>query len=269
MLQPLTLNGNLLVGLDVETTGLAEGYHDLVQIAIQPVGTDLRPHASFPPFLSYLRPLHPERAVPQALETNGLSLDWLMDTAPEPGTVAARLDDYIYSLGLAVGKTVIPLCHNWAFESGFLKAWLGIDHMQTALGRRAADTMITARYFMDRAEVAGQEPPFPGLSLSDLTKHFNIVNDKAHDALADAIATVHLYRHLLEWDLSQRTVINYVLPPVQSPPLCPTAPTPIPIEPYMPPTPWTPYQPTQTPWPTYPYWPAYPTITCLASNVTN
>lgn len=251
MNHPLTLNGNLLAGIDLETTGLTEGFHEIVQIAIAPIGPDLQPHSAFKPFMRYVRPKFPERADAQALQTNGLSLDWLMTTAPESETVIEQLDDYIYSLGLGTGKGVIPLAHNWAFESGFLKAWLGIEHLQTALSRRARDSMLYAGSLMDRAELAGLAPPFTGLALKDLTGFFGIENALAHDALSDAVATIHLYRHLLEWDLVQqnqfvpfRTPHVFELPPVT-------------VDPQPATWPITPYQPVTPSWPITPAWPVF------------
>jgi DNA polymerase III epsilon subunit-like protein len=49
----------------------------------------------------------------------------------------------------------------------------------------------------DLAVVAGREPPFPSVSLTNLCKQFGIENQKAHDAFSDAIAEAKLYKKML------------------------------------------------------------------------
>jgi len=225
MFSPFLARGHLLAAIDLETTGLSEGFHEIVQIAVVPVDTDLHPSRTIAPFVRYIRPQFPERANTEALAVNRLNLDWLLTNAPESTTVSRQFDDYIYSLGLPVGRGVIPLAHNWAFESGFLKAWLGIDHLQSLLSRRARDTMQYAGAILDRAEIAGQLAPFTGLSLKDLTDRFGIINPKPHDAEGDAISTIHLYRCLLHWDIWQQTCAMPCLPPAM-PCLPPAEPAP-------------------------------------------
>jgi DNA polymerase III alpha subunit (gram-positive type) len=189
------LNGNLLVAVDVETTGLTPGWHEIIQIAIQPLNSQVRPLEGVLPFYQHMKPEHPERASKKAMSVNKLDLDWLMVHAPDRWKTAELLDEWWISLKLPFLKTLVPLAQNWQYEAGFLKAWLGLEQFSEFFHSFARDTMLTAIYMNDRAYINGESIPFPRLALAALCKHYNIVNTNPHDALADAIAEAELYRH--------------------------------------------------------------------------
>ena len=69
----INLNGNLLAALDLETTGLIDGYHDIVQVAVVPLDGNLDP-LDVSPFYMNMKPDFPERADPEAMRINGLDL---------------------------------------------------------------------------------------------------------------------------------------------------------------------------------------------------
>jgi DNA polymerase III epsilon subunit-like protein len=68
------LNGNLLCAVDVETTGIIPGFHDLIQVAALPLNADLEPLKTVPPFYMNLKPEYPERADYRAKKVTGLSI---------------------------------------------------------------------------------------------------------------------------------------------------------------------------------------------------
>ena len=88
-------------------------------------------------------------------------------------------------LDLPFGKTLVPLAHNWAFESGFLQAWLGVDLAQTLFHGHARDAMLYALALNDKAAFMGLPVPFSRVGLGSLCKHFKIHNPSPHDALCD------------------------------------------------------------------------------------
>ena len=99
------------------------------------------------------------------------------------------------------GKTLVPLAHNWAFESGFLRAWLGVDLAQTLFHGHARDAMLYALALNDKAAFMGLPAPFNKVGLGSLCKHFKIHNPNPHDALCDALAEAECYRAMLTMDL--------------------------------------------------------------------
>lgn len=177
------------VAIDVETTGLIPGYHEIIQIAVQPLDDEFDPEGE--PMYCRLLPEYPERADPEALAKSGLRLN---DPALSQERGADVLWEHFEKWG---GKGLIPLAHNWSFERGFLGAWLGEELFSQVFFGHARDSMLFALQYQDRADILGQKRPFTSVSLESLCEQFGIVNEKPHDALHDAIAGAKLYRALL------------------------------------------------------------------------
>ena len=189
------LNGNLLAAVDVETTGLTPGWHEIIQIGIQPLDSQVKPLKGVLPFYQHMKPEHPERASKKAMSINRMNLDWLMVHAPDCWKTAELLDEWWTSLRLPFQKTLVPLAQNWQYEASFLKAWLGLDQFSEFFHSYARDTMLTAIYLNDRAYMNGERILFQRVNLPALCRHYKIVNTNPHDALADAVAEAEVYRH--------------------------------------------------------------------------
>ena len=194
------LNGSLLASIDLETTGLQAGYHEPIQIAIVPLNSDVRPLEGVRPFYTTIRPEHPERQ-DGAGYVHGLKMEDLILHAPSSGKVQDLLVEWWEKLDLPLGKTLVPLAHNWAFEAGFLRAWLGVELTQALFFGHARDAMLYALALNDKAAFMGLPVPFNRVGLGSLCNHFKIHNPSPHDALCDAIAEAECYRAMLTMDL--------------------------------------------------------------------
>lgn len=196
----ITLNSNLLAVVDTETTGTVAGYHDIIQVAILPLNSDLDPAPDVSPFYMNIKPDFPERATPAAMAKNGMSLEELKN-APDKYDVADYLEDWFRNLNLPMGKRLIYLCQNSPFDIAFLKSWLGSEGFDRYFARRGRDTMFFANAINDRAAYQGKPVPFSNVSLEALANFYGISYDNAHDALADCIITAKVYRALLQFDI--------------------------------------------------------------------
>lgn len=194
------LNGSLLASIDLETTGLRAGYHEPIQIAIVPLNSDIRPLEGVRPFYTTIRPEYPKRQ-DGAGYVHGLKMEDLVLHAPTSGKVQDLLVEWWEKLDLPFGKTLVPLAHNWAFEAGFLRAWLGVDLTQSLFFGHARDAMLYALALNDKAAFMGLPVPFNRVGLGSLCKHFKIHNPNPHDAFCDALAEAECYRAMLTMDL--------------------------------------------------------------------
>jgi DNA polymerase III epsilon subunit-like protein len=194
----LHLNGNLMVSVDLETTGRQPGFHEIIQVACVPLGPDLKPAPDLQPFYTEVRPDFPERAEKQAMCKHSIPMEELLLHAPTQDKVRDLFVEWFERLDLPFKKSLVPLAHNWAFEASFLKAWMGINLFEDLWFSLARDGMLLALAINDRAAFRGEEIPFNRVGLGSLCNKFGVVNANAHDALADALAEAEVYRALLQ-----------------------------------------------------------------------
>jgi len=203
MVQPgfVDWNGHVLCAVDVETTGTDPALHDVIQIAIVPLDSNIEPIKGISPFYMTMKPEKRENEDKRSSSVHGIDLDELMIHAPTKWQVEDWLGEWFDNLDLPFGKKIIPLAQNWSFESGFLKAWLGVEGFDSFFYFHPRDTMSIAIYLNDKAYWRCQPRPFPRVGLKDLCRQLDVVNDCPHDALADARAEAEVYRKLMEFDL--------------------------------------------------------------------
>jgi DNA polymerase III epsilon subunit-like protein len=195
------LHGNMLASVDVETTGVVPGYHEIVQIAVVPLDGKLHPIEEVAPFYTNIRPACPDRIDEGSWRIHGLSLNGLMDSAPSQATAADLLLEWFEALKLPMGRKLVPLAHNWTFEHGFLKAWLGQKVLDQLFHYHPRDAMVCALAINDKMAYAGLAPPFTSVSLSNLCRTFKVENPRPHDALHDALAEAKVCRAMLTTNL--------------------------------------------------------------------
>ena len=195
------LNGNLLAAIDFETTGRRPGYHEVIQIAIVPLDSEIRPLAGVRPFYTNIRPRHLERQEKDARRVHHLNMEDLLLHAPESDRVADLLVEWFQRLELPQGRVIVPLVQNWAFESAYLKAWLGPDMVDSMFHSHARDPMLLAVMMNDLATFRGEELPFNRVGLGSLCNRLGVVNTNPHDALADCLATAEVYRAMMTLSL--------------------------------------------------------------------
>jgi DNA polymerase-3 subunit epsilon len=189
------LKGNLMASVDLETTGTDPKVHEIIQIGIVILDDQLCPTDKV--FSYNIRPNFPELADPSALIVHGLTEEDLMDGLDSERAIEMLLE-WTETLDMPIGGRLVPLAHNHLFENGFLQAWLGKAVYSQVFGYLPRDGMILALAINDKAALAGEPLPFSSVSLPSLCSQFGIVNEKAHDALADAMAEAQVYKTLLE-----------------------------------------------------------------------
>jgi len=194
----VTFNGNTLAALDIETTGVVPGYHEIVQIAIVPLGGDLEPLESSP-FYMNIKPEHPDRVMPEAMQVNRLRLGDLMQ-CPTQVQVQDTLEEWFQALKFNQDKRMIALTQNGEFDIPFVKVWLGEVAYHRYFCFNGRDSMQFALGLNDQAAFKCRPLPFAGVGLKPLCNRLGIQLDDHHDALSDCLATAKVYKELLRFE---------------------------------------------------------------------
>ena len=205
------LNGNLICSVDVETTGFTPGYHDLIQVAVLPLDSDLKPVKTVLPFYMDMKPKRPENINQQAMHVSRINFARLMQRALDPWDAAELFDEWFEKLKqptakrgplLPEGKKLIPLAQNWVFDRGFMIDWLGDVSFNSLFHPWYRDTLPVAQYLNDTYAkdpvcVLEHKVPFPKSNLAYICSQLKVKNQQHHDALADTVATAECYRKMV------------------------------------------------------------------------
>lgn len=205
------LNGHLLCALDVETTGLEPGFHEIFDLAIVPLNDKFKPDRRFKPLSLTLQPIHEDR------------IDW--DAASRCGNVRALkqaiVEGITYTAAITIinrwfqglnllNKKIAPLTQNGMFDLPHIRAYLGpLTYESMFQWSETRDTMYLARSLNDLADTKGWEYPFPKVDLKFMCHCMGIDNTqygKTHTAFVDALLTADVYAAQLEW-VKKRSII--------------------------------------------------------------
>lgn len=195
-------NGNQLCAIDIETTGFEPWYHEIIQICILPLDCFIKPRKDVLPFNVLIQPEHPRRASADAKRINKDKWENVLRHGIDTEKVKDLLEDWITKLGLpytkwGTQKRIIPLAQNYAFDKAFIQKWLGVDMYNHWFDSRHRDTLQTAQYLNDLANMQNEPVPFPKQNLTYLCNCLDVEIIGAHDALVDAKATAECYRKML------------------------------------------------------------------------
>jgi DNA polymerase III epsilon subunit-like protein len=190
-------NGHIMAVIDVETTGLTPGHNDIVQVCVLPVNSDFKPMQGTNPFYCEMKPKRPRNIDWKGMTVNKLTLAEIMKKACDASKQADLFTEWYRKLPLPVNKCLMPIAHNWPFDSAFMIDWLGRKHFEYFFHPYYRDLMSAALLQNDIAAYHVLQYPYPKLNLGYLCNLLGVENMKPHDALGDCMATAACYRELL------------------------------------------------------------------------
>lgn len=180
----------LLAFVDVETTGVVPGHHEMIDIGV--VLANLQGEEIDRLFMRIM-PEHPERTDEEAAAINGFSVErWKNLDAVSTETAAERIIDFHKEA--ADGKRILMVAHNSQFDAAF------VDFLLRAAGHRRDE--IYFYYVLDIPSMAW------GMGLRQLygqrlAEFFGIPDEPRvaaeHTGITGADLNLRMYRELLQY----------------------------------------------------------------------
>ena len=200
-------NGNHLCVIDIETTGLDPFFHEMIQICILPLDSNIKVRRDVNPFYIEIQPEFPERRDPDAMSVNNIDLIKIMQRGHTREKAKDLLTDWYDKLGLPYNRSgvnrckIMPLGQNYAFDRGFIIAWLGFGLYNDLFHSCYRDTMISALFLNDKAGMHAEKVPYSKVNLTWLAQTLGVPHDAFHDALIDCATTAEVYRKMINQGL--------------------------------------------------------------------
>lgn len=185
----------LLAHLDVETTGLQPGYHEMIDLGLMMTTLDGKVVDSF--FVK-IQPNHPERLSPKAKEINAFDPDiWSQQGAIPPNAAVERLIQFHERA--AMGKQVMLVAYNSHFDAAFL------NHLFAEAGHTWRELYY---YFILDIPSMGWGLGFRSLRSQELMALYDIEPEttvpEMHTGLSGVRKNVEIYQALLAFQDSVR-----------------------------------------------------------------
>lgn len=198
------LNNHLLCAIDVETTGLRPGFHEIIQIAIIPLDNWLQPRKDLPIFEQRMCPKRLDRVDFEALEVSQTQFDQLINGGIDPEKALELFEYWFKRLNLPENKRLVPLGFNVTlFDLPFIYDWMGHTMYHQYIHGYARDVMTVCHYLNDVADRHCEQVEFNKMKLRQVARHagVEVFNEILHDALIDAYLAAQVYEKLLSYHL--------------------------------------------------------------------
>lgn len=173
----------MLVAIDLETTGLIAGHHEIISVGCIAINEDF---SVVDTFHVKSRPLYINRLTPEASEVNGY---YTFDESFIPSMEARELlCIWLSNIAQIESKKLIVIAQNWGFDLGFLNMW-DENRFKIYLARDYIDTKSISLFLM-KAKII----PQMSTSLGIIANYFGIPEPGKHTSLGDAQCTIRVYQ---------------------------------------------------------------------------
>lgn len=192
---------DLLVAVDIETTGLDPYLHDIWEIAIIPF-TKVEDTTFYSDhiignykilpctFKARMRPQNPMSMQQKALEVGGITKEQLMAI---PTNLYQVLNSfYEWKMETYPEYRFVPVGHNYSsFDKQFLIAKMNSFNYDQNFSHHSLDTKIICKWLQQLGFNLGKK-----LSLQGLKAHFNLTEGNAHTSYGDCLTSIALLNSL-------------------------------------------------------------------------
>lgn len=180
------------VVFDLETTGLDPKWNEIIELAAIRLNPETLEETSR--FYSKVQFKYPRRMSKKVAKMNHYDENEWRDTARPPKDV---IDEF-----LKFSEGAIKVGHNVKFDMSFIEAAYA-EYMKLifTVSGPAPDPWGKSYHAIDTSSLAARlqhKGEIHSVSLKNVCEHLGIVNNKAHSAMSDVLATVEVFRRLIK-----------------------------------------------------------------------
>jgi hypothetical protein len=191
-------NGHLLCAIDIFTNGPDMKLHDLIEISILPLDSEIKPIGSgMIPFSPILRPKRSDKYLDSLQPNLRTKTAEAMVIGIDPYDAADLLDKWFEDLGLASNKRIIPLAYNWPAIRPYIVDWITQKNFDAIFDYRYRDILTATLFCNDRADMKVEQIPYPKVDLQYLASQSKIERRSQWDTIADCAIIAEIYRRCL------------------------------------------------------------------------
>lgn len=195
------------MALDIETTGSDPDKHEIWQLAIIVLNSQLKTHRDAIPFNVVIRPDREDTIDRSVMRITRDGLRMLMKHTVDHEQAREWFSDWLQGLRhsglLAQNRSLCVLSQNWpALDRPFLTRWIGLERYEEIFHPWYRDPMAIAMFVNDvnyhNSDAFDQRRAiFPKAGQSMLGSLLGVPNDNPHQAMADAEQLAEIYRRMV------------------------------------------------------------------------
>ncbi|MDX1372169.1 MAG: hypothetical protein R3321_06845, partial [Nitrososphaeraceae archaeon] len=157
------LNSNILCAVTIKTTGSDAQKHELLEIIVLPLASDLTIKKDILPFNVLIKPEKIRRA--EYNLDNNFVLNCI-EKGLDKYEAADIFEAWFEKLELRYSKKIMVLTHNWAAKRDFIKEWLQPTGFDKAFHHEYRDVQAIGLFYNDKFDFKNEMWPFPKVKLS-------------------------------------------------------------------------------------------------------
>ena len=176
----------ILTAIDLETTGLESGFHEICSLSA--IKFDTNEWKILSEFNIKVRPAFIHRVDERALRINGNTIEKLKIFT----RIHIAKSKFLTWYNNLYDEKIIPVAHNWAFDKSFLEVWFGREIFQDVFSYQPYCTKSMANYL----KLKGKIPKNINSSLESLSEYFGIPHN-SNNAHNDVNCCLLLLKEML------------------------------------------------------------------------
>jgi hypothetical protein len=194
------LNNDILCAIDIITSGPNPSEHDVLEICILPLNSEIKYSKRYAPLILQVKPRFPEAADERWMSRKVREkIPFYINKGMSYYQTATFFDSWFEKLERRFNKKIQPLAYDFSKTTPFLIDLLGFETYTQCFDFRTRSLLTLALAANDRADMKSQPYPIQKMTMNYLEDTYKIDRQASNrrDPLDNALTYAKLYKHML------------------------------------------------------------------------